>query len=353
MPLSPPPFEASLLPPSATPYMRSLEAAMRLPEDVWAALARVGAVIHDAPDEAVPFLIWEYGLEEVVPWVPDLRRVLREGRAWQKIRGTPASIAQALSWVSAPLTGFEEAPDDTWWDLFQLALARPVPDRRALAAIVALTRLSKPAHSDVIRVYTPAYDRRAVRINRATVNGPDLVGDWSGVWLRPFDQPGAWPKISFGDRIARRDSLWPDGFDFYGARQATIASRFDRDFGLRVNRDRVNGERVMEPRFSRAAQLEVRARSDLLIDWSAPFGDEPFDDGPFGVPIVWHGGRGMLRSTSGVLPLDLADTAKSALTATATVWASGFADAIGFGDGMFDEGRLMFDFVGRTTTETQ
>lgn len=217
-------FQATLLPPTATPRMLALSGAMKFGDDLWAAALRAGDVKADLPDPALPFLIWELGLDEAAAWVSDPRLLLREGRAWQAIRGTPAAIAQALAWIEAPLAAIEEDPAGSWWDLYQLEVAG-TPSVETLAAIIALARLSQPAHVDLIRIYG-GHDERPVAADESMVGGPGLIDDWSGVWLRD-----GWPKISLGARLASGDALpppaWRDGAtEIMGAREsvATAAS---------------------------------------------------------------------------------------------------------------------------------
>lgn len=190
----------SLLPPTAPLMQRIRERAVRLPATHWAAAARVGDIHRDLPDAALPFLIFELGLDEITPWVADLRRAIAEGRQWQRIRGTPVSIEMALGWIDAPLVQIEEMGATTWWDLFQLELSRPLHRRRDVAAITALTRLSKPSHDDVVRLYNRAGDQRMVETSTHWTSGGELIGDWSGLWL---DAPApTLPKLAF--KIERR-----------------------------------------------------------------------------------------------------------------------------------------------------
>ncbi len=194
-------FGADLLSPSATDYMHALSAGMALPEELWRAAAKVGDIKHDAPDAAVPFLLWELGLEPVARWVPEPRRVLADGRHWQRIRGTPAAIETAMAWIDeAP--HYEEHADDIWWDLFQLGFDGPV-DGAARRRVTELARLSKSAHTDVVRYYTTDADRREEYIDSSCVDGGALLDDWSGVWVDGSSNP----LVSFGHASAEVQAL--------------------------------------------------------------------------------------------------------------------------------------------------
>jgi hypothetical protein len=226
----------SILAPNASPLMRALEAAMLAPDAVWDAALRVGDVKRDVLDATLPFLVYEYGLEPVANWVPDLRRLLVDGRRWQRVRGTPRAIELALGWIDVTPERIEEHASDRWWDLFQLGLQQPVTDQAALERIIALTRLSKPAHKDVIRVYNDVYDLRALKMNRGRTNGNVLINDWSGVWVKP-----GWPKISFGRKTIGRTDAEIAPASTAGLCVSELFHRLDRNPGFRVDRHRSNG----------------------------------------------------------------------------------------------------------------
>lgn len=314
-------FDRELLPPNRTPYERAISAGMRLGPEFWAAARKVGDVKRDLLDETLPFLIYEYGLEPVVPWVNDLRTVLREGRDWQRIRGTPDAIRKALSWIGVSPEQIEESPDDTWWDLFQLALSAPVTDQHRLEAIIELTRLSRPAHTDVIRIYNSEWDVRALRWGVGRW-GENLVGDWSGVWLRED-----WPKVSFGRRNAARLQIATGGINAPRSIQHRWATleHMARGFRWGVHRwasDQWQTERIL-PRFAAGIRGHRRAgmfRLDLRrTDW--PTG--PWPDGPwFGSDAAALASGGYRRRFAGrsFLPLALLRDRESRRFATRAAW---------------------------------
>ncbi len=192
----------SLAPDTATARVKALSAALAFDAALGPAALDAADIRHDLPAAALPFLVWEFGLEEITPWVTDLAAALRDGRQWQAIRGTPSSIAMALGWISAPLAAIEENPGDTWWDLFQLELSEAV-GTDLLDPIIALTRLSRPAHADLIRIYTAEWDHRVLEVDGdGEIDGDGIIDDWSGVYLRDGG-----PKISMGKRLAAHDAL--------------------------------------------------------------------------------------------------------------------------------------------------
>ena len=93
-----------LLPANATP----LEQALSLATDSLSRLALPTDAIRqfktDPSDPLLPWLIWEYGLGELLPYLPEPRQAIAEGILWQRLRGTPAALTTALAWIGATAT---------------------------------------------------------------------------------------------------------------------------------------------------------------------------------------------------------------------------------------------------------
>jgi Phage tail protein (Tail_P2_I) len=278
-------FERNLLPPNATRYERSLESGMRIPEEIWQRALLLASAKNLLPDDVIPFLLWEYGLEPVMQWVDDPRRVLREGRDWQKIRGTPASIEKALSWIEFNPLWLEEHADETWWDTFQLAFPEAITSRNRLEAIFGLTRLSKPAHTELIRVYNTCYDLRPVLINGGHagakgINGSALLNDWSGIWLEP-----GWPKISFcrvdTDLV---DMALPDSA-FTNFHHALAFDISRRSWGFQINRHLINSDEIIDPSTDVGSHIiaELFERTSSAF-FNGPWGDQGWRHDPYGYP---------------------------------------------------------------------
>lgn len=89
--------EHHLLPPNCTVF----EQALSLANDVLPRLGSAADTIRRfkvAPSDALlPWLLWEYGLDDFAHVVPDLRQRLHEGLVLQRLRGTPAGLYRALS----------------------------------------------------------------------------------------------------------------------------------------------------------------------------------------------------------------------------------------------------------------
>ena len=99
-----------LLPANATP----LEQALSLSTDALSRLALPADAIRqfktDPTDPLLPWLIWEYGLGELLPYLPEPRQAIAEGILWQRLRGTPAALSTALSWIGMSASVEQEPP---------------------------------------------------------------------------------------------------------------------------------------------------------------------------------------------------------------------------------------------------
>lgn len=179
-----------LLPANATP----LEQALSLSTDPLTRLALPADAIRHfkvAPnDPLLPWLIWEYGLGELLPYLPEPRRAIAEGILWQRLRGTPAALATALSWIGASAT-VEQEPPGVHFAEFQLDPGQVLDSDMAIANLIAIARLSAPARSRLSRIYH-GYDLRRVVLDESRL-GDALLSDHSGVFWRD-----GLTKLSFG-----------------------------------------------------------------------------------------------------------------------------------------------------------
>lgn len=136
------------------------------------------------PPEWLPFLIYEYGLGELSPYVPDQWQLIRKGIAWQRVRGTPGAISRGLDWIGYGATLEEPPIRRKRWHLLQLELDRTrdaeEPD---LERIEAVTQLSVPLRTHFWRGYH-TYDVRALEYGY-TRTSETLIGDYSGVRIAP------------------------------------------------------------------------------------------------------------------------------------------------------------------------
>ncbi|MCJ8517827.1 hypothetical protein ABID21_000657 [Pseudorhizobium tarimense] len=145
----------SLLPDGSGLFEKAFEQSWA---ERWPALERGADAIRGAkfnpPPSFLPFLVYEYGLGELTPYVPNHYTLVvdREGVDWQRIRGTPASVYKGLGWL-----GYTATLEDAWhgrvyWNSTQLRFPDlPSQDFPDLERIEGITRLSLPKRSDLRR----------------------------------------------------------------------------------------------------------------------------------------------------------------------------------------------------------
>lgn len=184
-----------LLPANATP----LEQTLSLATDPLSRLALPADAIRqfksDPSDPLLPWLIWEYGLGELLPYLPEPRQAIAEGILWQRLRGTPAALATALSWIGMRAT-VEQEPPGVHFAEFQLDPGQVLDSDTAIANLIAIARLSAPARSRLSRLYH-GHDLRRVVLDESRL-GEALLSDHSGVFWRDGQT-----KLSFGRGFAQ------------------------------------------------------------------------------------------------------------------------------------------------------
>ena len=175
-----------LLPPSSSPQEQAIVDAISFRVDP----SKIRGFKFSPTDSVLPWLIHEYGLGEILAWVPDPRRAIQDGVIFQRIRGTPASLRMALKWVNIENIYIEEEPPGKHFAEFQVGI-HDVPNDFFVDNVVALARLSAPARSRLMRMYNDRYDIRRFILDNSEFGS--LLSDYSGVKLSADG-----PVLSFG-----------------------------------------------------------------------------------------------------------------------------------------------------------
>lgn len=187
-----------LLPPNATTLERDFSRST-------SSLQRTGGpvpIIRTAkrvsiPDSVVPWLIYEYGLGEILPYLGnDQRRALAEGVLWQRIRGTPEAVRIALSWINVEGLIDESEGGSARWAEYQLGLSAGTTGEQIVDDIVGVTTISSPVRSRLQRIYA-VYDFRRFVLDDSLLSDGGMLSDHSGVRPRPD-----WPQISYGQILS-------------------------------------------------------------------------------------------------------------------------------------------------------
>ncbi len=182
MTLITPTTPTTLLPPNATQFQRDLERVNGLTAGTLEAVDKIKTIKSDPPKDVLYWLIWEYGLGDLLEYIDDLKLLINEGLKWQRFRGTPDSLELALGWIGIHDLEIEEEVPGVHFYQFQLKLGE-IPDRARVDNIINLSRLSAPVRSRLSRLYNTEYDKR-----RLIPSDPDgkgqfgfLLSDYSGV----------------------------------------------------------------------------------------------------------------------------------------------------------------------------
>ena len=184
-----------LLPPNATTLERDFSRST-------SSLQRTGGpvpIIRTAkrvniPDSVVPWLIYEYGLGEILPYLGNnQRQAIADGVLWQRIRGTPEAVRIALSWIGVTGLIDESEGGSARWAEYQLGLSAATTGEQIIDDIVGVTRISSPVRSRLQRIYA-VYDFRRFVLDDSLLSDGGMLSDHSGVRPRPD-----WPQISYGE----------------------------------------------------------------------------------------------------------------------------------------------------------
>lgn len=183
-----------LLPSNSTPFERAVSEAIDSTPELGPGIDALHTfkLRLPIPESVLPWLVMEYGLGPITPYLPDLATTIQYGVRWNRVKGTPQGIREALSWLGYTYATIYEAPTRrTRWHLFEIELDRFWDDEDDLDPIEAVLRLSEPARSPFWRGWRE-YNVRG--LDWSETRWSDAIwGDDSGVRLH---DGGA--KWSFG-----------------------------------------------------------------------------------------------------------------------------------------------------------
>lgn len=163
---------SSLLPPASTKFERAFVDAADIFTITHDHVSSIrGIKTSNPPPSFLPHLLYEYGLGELTPYVPNHYDLIRQGLNWQRVRGTPDAISIGLSWIGYSAL-LEEAPTmRRWWNSFQLRFATlPIRDEPDLERIEGITTLSVPKRSQ-LRRGVHLYDVGALTADASRLDG--------------------------------------------------------------------------------------------------------------------------------------------------------------------------------------
>ena len=168
---------SSILPPNASQLQRDIESTTGPSVLAQQTVAAIPGIKYNPPDFMLPWLIWEYGLEPLLPYLNEPRQAIQEGVQWQRVRGTPASLQMAFGWLDLNNITIEPETIGEHFYEYQVDTGRIIGNNE-LANIQALAKFSAPLRSRLARLYH-GYDVRRVILDNSEYGA--LLSDYSGI----------------------------------------------------------------------------------------------------------------------------------------------------------------------------
>lgn len=195
-----------LLPRNATPWMLATAEANDPLSTLGDDFDSIRLAFRNTPPQFMPFVVWQLGLGELSPYLPNLYDLVAEGVRWQRVRGTPAAISRGLSWLGYSARLEEEPTRRRRWHRFQIELDRvrdnDIPDLRRIDGIVSL---SPPARSIFYRGFR-SYDVRAAETSYKRLSR-SMLSSHSGVRIDPGKAKWSFGRSYFGDAFLGQPEL--------------------------------------------------------------------------------------------------------------------------------------------------
>ncbi|WP_144755704.1 phage tail protein [Bartonella saheliensis] len=206
----------TLLPTNATEFERRLADVCDFHQDVDGSVLGISrSKLITRPPRFLPWLIEEYGLGELTPYVPNLYDLLDQGLQWQRIRGSVAAIDMGLRWLGLSAQFIPAWTERAWWNSFQLEFDH-LPERGNLESIEAIVDLSKSLRSDFRRSVI-GYDVEAIQANMSRLDDSMLDFE-SGIRVTTGDTLFSFGRTTEINHVLTKEEgtligNWIDDFD--------------------------------------------------------------------------------------------------------------------------------------------
>ena len=213
----------SLLPYNATKFERTVEQAIKYNVDP---NVLAGFKFKTTGSNINLALSWEYSLAQIN--VDNFKERVIEGLKFHRLKGTPYSLKQALSWYE--LTGIiiEEEHFGERFANFQIGFDE-LPDVLDVDTIINIAKLAAPLRSNLFRLYNKEHDVRDFILDHS--DWGDILSDYSGVRLSEDS-----PQLSFGRKMFAEAEVGNyeinSSFENEHSNSALIEDGFKLDFGI-------------------------------------------------------------------------------------------------------------------------
>jgi hypothetical protein len=243
----------TLLPSNATPIEIALDRAADPAPKILPALDAVTGWKHSLqPPDLRPFLVDEFGLDVLLPYVSTYAGILALRRPWGEVRGTHEAVSQGLAVVGYSGAIVDPPARRLAWAEFQIDLDRVRDSRADLDRIAGMTGLSIPERS-TFRRGVHGYDVPAAEGCRTRLSG-SLLSNESGARVG-----GKGPKWSFGRSYQFTSDLSEADLTGLGIWIPEVPSQFwaDMDFPWATATFKWSDDAERARRVSLAASLEA------------------------------------------------------------------------------------------------
>lgn len=167
----------NILPVNASHLQRDLDRSIGPSVLTESMIEQIPGIKYNPPDELLPWLVWEYGLTPLLPYLSNPRQAIQEGVRWQRIRGTPESLSLSLGWLGLHTIDIEPEVPGRHFYQYQVDTGRIVTDNE-LENVKAVAQFSAPLRSRLSRLYHE-YDVRRLLLDDSDYGA--LLSDYSGV----------------------------------------------------------------------------------------------------------------------------------------------------------------------------
>jgi hypothetical protein len=225
------------------------------------AIDKIPGIKYTPSDSMLPWLVWEYGLENVLPYLSDQRLALKEGVHWQRIHGTPDALKMAMGWLELPDTAIESEVPGEHFHEYQINTGQVVATSQ-LPNLRAVADYSAPLRARLKRLFH-GYDVRRLVLDESGYGA--MLSDYSGI-----DKDGL--TLSFGRSHSAQvipESIEVSGGAEFGRTREVVDIHWPM-----LDEQRLGGEKTY---FNRISQYSFNIQPQSHI-WSGTWDSRSWND---------------------------------------------------------------------------
>lgn len=179
-------------------------------------------------DVNLPYIVWEYGLEALIPLVPKMatKKILENGIQWLKYIGTDEGMVKGLNLVGVKTYSLDYEPDPNWMN-FQLSF-NPLKDDgtindNLIKKVVGICKLSISRREKLVRIFHD-YNVPTLKWSCGTTYNQAILSDRSGI--KNYNDTGI--KLSINEPIfmERPIGIYHNRFEKVDNIENYVAHRF-------------------------------------------------------------------------------------------------------------------------------